>query len=162
MDQSQTYTDEELISMIQAEGSACNTALIYLYKQHRAVLTNFLASKGAKKEEVEDVFQEGIISMVVNIQEGRFKGKSSIKTYLYAIAKQILFKKQQKKQPVLGLPMAFKVDDQEVQGDHLLLSREQQLKIGGDPRAIKSKMQEGFKDVGHALLHEGDRDGVGV
>ena len=115
--------------MIQAEGPACNDALVYLYQQHREALEDFLKGKGAKQEEVEDVFQEGIISMVLNIQEGRFKGKSSLKTYLYAISKQILFKKQQKKQPVLGIPLEFKEEDPEMQGDLLLLSQEQQLKL---------------------------------
>lgn len=115
--------------MIQEEGSACNDALVYLYQQHRDAVEGFLKGRGAKKEEVEDVFQEGIICMVLNIQEGRFKGKSSIKTYLYAIAKQILFKKQQKKQPVLGLEFEFQEEELDVSGDQLLLTQEQQLEL---------------------------------
>lgn len=45
----------------------------------------------------EDVFHEALVNMIENILEGKFSGKSTIGTYLYAIANKLCLKRYDRK-----------------------------------------------------------------
>ncbi|RMG66612.1 MAG: sigma-70 family RNA polymerase sigma factor, partial [Bacteroidetes bacterium] len=45
------------------------------------------------EEAARDVFQDAIISLLMAVEEGRFKGESSLSTYLFAIGKNLWFRR---------------------------------------------------------------------
>lgn len=53
--------------------------------------------------DVDDVFQESIVMLYRNIQLGKFLGKSSIKTYFYAISRNLWYRKLTKSKNSVSL-----------------------------------------------------------
>ncbi|MEZ4955448.1 MAG: sigma-70 family RNA polymerase sigma factor [Saprospiraceae bacterium] len=83
-------TDQLLIECIQSgEAKKRDWALYQFYSDGsiRAWATNYIKSQGGKEEDAEDVFQEAICVFDRNLRQGRFEGKSTLKTYLISIVK---------------------------------------------------------------------------
>ncbi len=83
------WSDETLIASIQSGGPAREDALKRLYQLpglREAVYRNVL-DHGGDRQDAQDVFQETLVLFDRNLREGRFEGKSSLRTYFVAIAK---------------------------------------------------------------------------
>ncbi len=90
------YRDENLLSDILFGGLAEEKAITYLIKKNWEKIRQFVMSRKGKIEDAEDVLQEGITELVINIRKERFNGESALATYLFAICKNIWFKKYKK------------------------------------------------------------------
>lgn len=102
----QRYTDQEIFVAIQQGGSACDKAIQYLYRKHLEKICSFVTGRNGSREEAKDVFQDAIVNLLVSIQEGKFEGKSSLGTYLYAISKNLWYRRFNRslKQDLLDSP----------------------------------------------------------
>lgn len=59
----------------------------YADREIRTWVTSYILRQGGQEEDAEDVFQESIIIFDRNIREGKYEGKSTLKTYLLAVVK---------------------------------------------------------------------------
>lgn len=64
-----------------------NSSVKFIYKQYRNEGISFLQKMGLSDQDTEDVFQDAIISLLLNIKAGKFRSDSKIKTYLFSIMK---------------------------------------------------------------------------
>lgn len=90
------YSDKELLADILLGGKAEDKAITYLIKKNWEKVRQFVTTRNGKLEDAEDVLQEGITELLLNVRKKRFKGESAISTYLFAICKNIWYKKFQK------------------------------------------------------------------
>ncbi|MBK6931948.1 MAG: sigma-70 family RNA polymerase sigma factor [Saprospirales bacterium] len=83
------WTDEALIAGIQIGGSAREEALkrIYLLPGLRETVIRHVLEHGGSRQDAQDIFQETLVLFDRNLREGRFEGKSALRTYFVAIAK---------------------------------------------------------------------------
>ena len=83
------WTDEALIESILRGGAAREDALkrLYLLPGLREAVYRNVLDHGGDRQDAQDVFQETLLLFDRNIREGRFEGKSSLRTYFVAIAK---------------------------------------------------------------------------
>lgn len=86
-------TDTDLIEAIRCGGNACDQAMAYLYRSYVDRIIQFVVSHQGSPEEAKDVFQDAIISLLTGIREDKFAGQSSLYTYLYAISKNLWYKR---------------------------------------------------------------------
>lgn len=84
------YTDQELIAGIQKNE---NKALRSLYKTEYNSIKKMVFAFHNVSLDPEDVFQEGLTRLIINLQSGRFRGDSSLSTYLNSICRNICLKK---------------------------------------------------------------------
>lgn len=82
------YSDEEVIRLVK-QGRNLEQPISYLYGEHFENLTNFIRKNKGSQQDAEDIFQETIIVFVDLVQREKFRGESSIKTFLYAIARNV-------------------------------------------------------------------------
>lgn len=82
-------TDHEIITAVQAGGAARAAALQYLYLKSglREAVNRTVLDQGGSMADAQDVFQESFVLLDRNLREGRFEGRSTLSTYLVAIAK---------------------------------------------------------------------------
>ena len=83
-------TDNLLIECIQSGEAKKRDWALYQFYSDKSLLTwatNYIKGQGGKTEDAEDVFQEAICVFDRNIRQGRFEGKSSLRTYLLSIVK---------------------------------------------------------------------------
>ena len=86
------FNDEQVIIGIREGGAAAELMLSFLYRQHRKAVQQFILSNSGSEEEAKDVFQDGVIVLFRHIQSGKFRGESSIGTYLFSICKFMWYK----------------------------------------------------------------------
>ena len=85
------YSDESFIAAILSEQGTSDQALGGLYECEawRNAIFRLVQKSGGSREDAEDVFQEGLRRMIVNIRNGLFEGRSSLKTYHYRICRNL-------------------------------------------------------------------------
>ena len=88
MKTSKRYSDDEIIRLT-ASGNSLELPVGYLYSEHFENLTHFIRKNSGNRQDAEDIFQESIMVFVDMVQRGKFRGESSIKTFLYAIARNL-------------------------------------------------------------------------
>ena len=94
----QTYTEDQII--IQRIKSGDEASLVEIYKQHRPAFLQWAQhSYRVDEEKAADAFQDAVVCLYRNIMQGKLQTlTSSLKTYLFAIGKNVIRKKTQ--QPV--------------------------------------------------------------
>ncbi len=99
-------TDQLLIECIQSGEAKKRDWALYQFYADRSIQSwanQYITSQGGKTEDAEDVFQEAICVFDRNIRQGRFEGKSSLKTYLISIVKWGWVTYRRKQDPLLEL-----------------------------------------------------------
>ena len=67
-----------------------------LYEHHFSLIKQYVLNNRGSEKEAEDLFQEALIVFFLNVKKGSFQAESSIRTYLFAIAKRLWLKQLQK------------------------------------------------------------------
>jgi RNA polymerase sigma factor (sigma-70 family) len=92
-----SYSDGELIEAISRRESL-ERPVRYLYELHFDNLTHFIKKNKGSQQDAEDLFQELILVFIDLVQTGKFRGQSSIKTFLYAIARNLWLNELKKRE----------------------------------------------------------------
>lgn len=70
-----------------------NEAFKAIYKAYYPVIERLVRKYGGQSQDAEDLFQEAVLVFFKNTKKNNFKLSSSVKTYIYAISKNLLLKK---------------------------------------------------------------------
>jgi RNA polymerase sigma factor (sigma-70 family) len=97
MDRQLRFSDEELVEAIQDKNMR-EQAIGQLYQEHAEITRSFIKGKGGTEQDADDIFQETIISFIEVIQKGKFRGESSIRTFLISIAKHLWYNEIRRRQ----------------------------------------------------------------
>ncbi len=92
------YSDQELLQLIRS-GSGIDPAVRFLYKELFEFLGIYVKQHSGSEEDAEDVFQEVVVAFIDLVQRDKFRGESSIKTFLFSLNRNIWlneFKKRQR------------------------------------------------------------------
>lgn len=87
-------TEQELLQQL-----ACGdrSAMEQIYAQHYRFVKKWLARMGGNDEDAADICQESMIILYEKSRNGDFQLTSKVSTYLFAIAKNLWYKKMQSK-----------------------------------------------------------------
>lgn len=70
-----------------------NFAFGKLYKDNFGKISNFVRNNSGNKADAQDLFQEAMMVLVEKLRQDNFQLTASIDTYVYAICKNLWFKK---------------------------------------------------------------------
>jgi len=82
-----TLSDDQIISGL--DGIDLAVPVKALYDMFYREIIDFIQIKGGSEEDGADIFQEAIVILIDEIREGKFRGESKIKTFLYGIARNL-------------------------------------------------------------------------
>ncbi len=88
MDKDPIYDDAGLMEMIK-ENATMDKAIKFLYRAHFESLSVHILQNQGTRQDAEDIFQEVIVAFIELVQRGKFRGDSSIKTFLFSINKNM-------------------------------------------------------------------------
>ncbi len=92
-----SYSDKEIIDgILLGNKKTHDDALNYVYKTYYPLIRNFILNNNGDDEDAADIFQEAIIILYNQIKEDKFRGDSTVKTYIYAIARNLWLKELRK------------------------------------------------------------------
>ncbi|MBL0135288.1 MAG: sigma-70 family RNA polymerase sigma factor [Chitinophagaceae bacterium] len=80
------YTDSELLEALRS-GRGMNPVLKFLYRQNFEVLKVYVIQNSGSEQDAEDIFQEVLVSFIELVRLEKFRGDSSVKTFLYALTR---------------------------------------------------------------------------
>ena len=80
------YTDSELLEALRS-GRGMNPVLKFLYRQNFEVLKVYVIQNSGSEKDAEDIFQEVLVSFIELVRLEKFRGDSSVKTFLYALTR---------------------------------------------------------------------------
>jgi RNA polymerase sigma factor (sigma-70 family) len=84
------YSDTELIEAIKSpQKEDVDKAIKYMYREYYEVLKIYTCQNGGNDEDAQDVFQEVLLAFINLVQKDKFRGESSIKTFLYTVNRNI-------------------------------------------------------------------------
>ena len=83
-----TFSDAELISSLM-NNSRTNPALQFIYRNYFDVLSRYILNNSGSEQDAEDIFQEVLVAFVNLVRAGKFRGDSSVKTFLFSLNKNI-------------------------------------------------------------------------
>jgi RNA polymerase sigma factor (sigma-70 family) len=86
-EQSNILSDDEIISGLG--GTDLSVPVKALYDMFYRDIVDFVQIKGGSEEDGADIFQEAIVILIDEIREGKFRGESKIKTFLYGIVRNL-------------------------------------------------------------------------
>jgi RNA polymerase sigma factor (sigma-70 family) len=81
-------SDEEIIAAIK-KNKNLNETVRYLYQAHFDSLANFIRTNSGRQEDAEDYFQETLAVFINIVHRDKFRGDSSIKTFLHSIMRNL-------------------------------------------------------------------------
>ncbi|MEL6671063.1 MAG: sigma-70 family RNA polymerase sigma factor [Bacteroidota bacterium] len=85
MSEAITYSDEEILEAIRANGVRGRRMTAYLFDKHQGYVINAVRKFRLSEEDARDVYTDAIIALNRQILQGKFRGDSKISTYLYSI-----------------------------------------------------------------------------
>jgi len=88
-------TDAQIIDSIKnnVELSECRQALKQVYKDNYLMVEHFVLTNNGSKDDAKDIFQDTIVAFFNTAKNTDFILSGKISTYLYAVAKNLWFKK---------------------------------------------------------------------
>lgn len=108
-------SDEQWVTAIRQGGAAREVALreIYRDKELQRMVVAFVRNHQGDATEGQDMFHEGIIVLDRNIREGKFRGESPVKGYLYSICRFLWMNQMRKlarSKPMAEVPIENETD----------------------------------------------------
>lgn len=81
------HSDQALLTALR--GNDMDKAVRALYRQYYEVLSIYTRQNSGSQQDAEDVFQEVVVTFIELVNQNKFRGESSIKTFLYSLNKHI-------------------------------------------------------------------------
>ncbi|MFL5742363.1 MAG: RNA polymerase sigma factor [Flavisolibacter sp.] len=81
-------TDSDILQSLRSSGEA-DSAIRSLYREHFELLGRYVVNNSGSWDDAKDIFQETIIAFVNLVRADKFRGEASIKTFLYALNRNI-------------------------------------------------------------------------
>lgn len=75
------------MKLIRGSKAERERALEIIYTDNKAKVCAFILGNSGSEAEAKDIFQEAVIAFYENVRNEKFKGESTIGTYLYSIAR---------------------------------------------------------------------------
>lgn len=78
------FPDSELLSNIR-NGTRLNETIKAIYRSYFENLSWFIINNNGSRQDAEDVFQEVVVNFIDLVQKDKFRGDSTIKTFLFSL-----------------------------------------------------------------------------
>ena len=119
------FPDGEIVSNLR-EGRRMEETIKCLYRDHFEGLAWYIMNNSGSRQDAEDIFQEVVISFVDLVQKDKFRGESSVKTFLYSLTRHIWLNELKRKNRALAREEKYEKGLERTDADisHQLVDRE--------------------------------------
>ena len=125
MDSGIKFTDSSLIQALKAEANP-DEAIRHLYRTHYRLTAAYIRQNSGTDQDAEDIFQEVILVFIEVLKKDKFRGESSISTFLYALTRNIWLNELKKRGRSKHRDEVFEKgkDQTDMDVSHLIVNRE--------------------------------------
>mgnify|MGYP003576537867 FL=1 len=92
-------SDQELINQLSSSDIlVVEKGWEHVYASYYPMIRDMICHNSGMEDDASDIFHDALLIFDRNLKSGRFRGDSSIKTYLFSICKNLWLKEYEKKQ----------------------------------------------------------------
>jgi RNA polymerase sigma factor (sigma-70 family) len=119
------FTDSSLIHALKS-GTSTDDAIRHLYRTQYRMVSAYVRQNNGTDQDAEDVFQEVILVFIDVLKKEKFRGESSVSTFLYAITRNIWLNELKKRGRSKQRDEVFEKgkDKTDMDVSHLIANRE--------------------------------------
>ncbi len=81
-----SLSDSELLGAIR-QANGLDAAIRSLYRDHFETMARIVKNNSGNEQDAEDIFQEVLVSFIELVQKNKFRGESTVKTFLFSMTK---------------------------------------------------------------------------
>jgi len=82
------YSDAQLIDELK-QPAKLNGAIKFLYEEYYSLLESYIVKNSGSKDDAADMIQETMVAFVEIVEAEKFRGESSIKSFLFSITRNL-------------------------------------------------------------------------
>lgn len=106
-------SDQALVAALK-ENRQTDAAVRFLYRQYFEPLSIYTRQNNGNEQDAEDVFQEVVVTFIEVVQQGKFRGESSVKTFLYSLNRHIWLNELKKRSRMQVRNVKFEKEKEQV------------------------------------------------
>lgn len=130
MDSAHFTDDTELLAALRTN-HGLDGAVKSLYRAHFESLSTYILQNSGSRQDAEDIFQEVLLTFIELVQLGKFRQESSIRTFLYALNRNIWLNELKRRDRANSREKRFEMtrDDVEKDVSHAIAGREARKEV---------------------------------
>jgi RNA polymerase sigma factor (sigma-70 family) len=109
-------SDQELLAALR-DNRQVDKAVRFLYYQYYDALSIYIRQNNGSGQDAEDVFQEVVVTFIELVSKNKFRGESSIKTFLYSLNRHIWLNELKKRNRMEQRNLKFEKSRDQVEAD---------------------------------------------
>ena len=82
------YTDDEIVHAL-GNSREMDAAIGFIYKNYYGLLEYYVVNNKGTKEDAADVIQETIVAFIEIVENNKYRGDASVKSFLYSITRNL-------------------------------------------------------------------------
>lgn len=122
--------DTEIVTNLK-NGQKMDDMIKDIYRENFQPLSRYIIQNRGSLQDAEDIFQEVVVSFIELVQKDKFRGESSIKTFLYSINRYIWLNELKRRGRFLVRETLYEKEKGNMEPDisHHLVDREEKATI---------------------------------
>ncbi len=124
------FPDSELVANLRS-GKRMEESIKAIYRNHFESFSWYVQNNNGSRQDAEDVFQEVVVSFIELVQKDKFRGDSSVKTFLYSLNRHLWLNELKRRGRALAREEKYDKNQDKVELDpsYTLASREEKQKL---------------------------------
>lgn len=110
------HSDQALLTALQGKKDL-DRAVRFLYRQYYEVLSIYTRQNNGTEQDAEDVFQEVVVTFIDLVNQHKFRGESTIKTFLYSLNRHIWLNELKKRNRMQQRNLKFESSRDQAEAD---------------------------------------------
>jgi RNA polymerase sigma factor (sigma-70 family) len=127
---SKEFTDFSLIETLKSDTNP-DAAIRHLYRTQFSMTAAYIRQNSGTDEDAEDIFQEVVLVFIDVLKKGKFRGESSVSTFLYSLTRNIWLNELKKRGRSKLRDEIFEKGKDQTDDDvsHLIVNREMKSQL---------------------------------
>jgi len=110
------HSDQALLAALSGNKDI-DRAVRFLYRQYYEVLSIYTRQNSGTEQDAQDVFQEVVVTFIELVNQNKFRGESSIKTFLYSLNRHIWLNELKKRNRMQQRNLKFERSREQAEPD---------------------------------------------
>lgn len=119
------FPDSELVSNLRS-GHRMEETIKAIYRSFFNNLSWYVMNNSGSRQDAEDVFQEVVVSFIDLVQKDKFRGESTVKTFLFSLNRNVWLNELKRRGRALVREEKYERGQEKVEADtnHVIADRE--------------------------------------
>ena len=125
-----TFPDSEIVAAIRS-GNKMELSIKAIYRDHFESLCWYVMNNSGSRQDAEDIFQEVVVDFIDLVQKDKFRGESTIKTFLYSLNRHIWLNELKRRVRALAREEKYEKGQEKTEMDvsHFITGREAKTQV---------------------------------